>query len=152
MEAALKQYGPKFLADQTSVTAQKKFLIALQEKYTGLITNDNVMRFSVQYGFALENAFRAIQQGIDNNTVDAARFDDNVLYITHRQEFVADMPERDSLPFNNMVTKEIARLNELYQKEIPNEPIEVTQEKTEKTFKSETTQTTGRKIRPRMRP
>ncbi len=145
---------PTFKSDQNSVEARKQFIDALlQNRKGGLITSDDLCQFALKYGFALENAFKAVQSAIDHDMLDAELFDNTVLFITHREEFIQSFNRniQQEKEFNERVNQEILRLEKEYQQDTPAQPTLSDQPLQFKPKLSEEPSSGNSKIRARQR-
>lgn len=102
--------------DQNNPSVRKQFVEELKTIIDKQLTNNQLLQFSLNYGFTLENAFRAVQEALDNGLLDAELVDDNILFITHRQCFKAPLSEQQRAQFDEEVENEIKRLEQEYEK------------------------------------
>lgn len=109
-------YSFNLKPDQTSYAAKKEFINQLQSAITDKLNNGNLLKFALQYGFTLENAYKAVQGAIDSNELDVNLIDDDVLHITHRSHFKKELTEQQKAEFDEVVNQEIKRLEDEYRR------------------------------------
>lgn len=145
-------YNFNLKPDQTSYAAKKEFIAQLQSAITDKLNNGSLLKFALQYGFTLENAYKAVQGAIDSNELDVNIIDDDVLHITHRSHFKKELTEEQKAEFDDVVNQEIKRLEEEYRRVNDTSKPEKVAEEVKQTNNQEVKSNNSKVLpRPRMR-